>query len=41
MMVLGIERSQPDSEMNYPERMARGMLFEFVCGEPGAWLRDQ
>jgi hypothetical protein len=30
-----------DDETDYPERMARTMLIEFVGGEPGEMLRDQ
>jgi hypothetical protein len=30
-----------DDETDYPERMARTMLIEFIGGEPGEMLRDQ
>ncbi len=39
--VLGDEWRGTDEETEYPERMARTMLIEFVGGEPGAMLRDQ
>jgi hypothetical protein len=30
-----------DEETDYPEQMARTLLFEFVGGGPAAQLRDQ
>jgi hypothetical protein len=30
-----------DEETEYPERLARNLLIEFVGGEPAAQLRDQ
>jgi hypothetical protein len=30
-----------DNKTEYPERMARSLLLEFIGGEPGEKLRDQ
>ncbi len=35
------EWSQVEGETEYPERMARNLLIEFIGGEPGDRLRDQ
>lgn len=39
--VLGDDWRRVDGETEYPERMARTMLIDFVGGEPGEMLRDQ
>ncbi len=39
--VMGNDWSGVDEETEYPERMARNLLIEFIGGEPGAMLRDQ
>jgi hypothetical protein len=39
--ILGQEWTGIDEQTDYPERMARDLLIEFVGGEPGAMLRDQ
>ena len=39
--ILGHEWTGVDEQTDYPEQMARDMLFEFVGGEPGKMLRDQ
>jgi len=39
--ILGPEWTGVDEETDYPERMARDLLIEFVGGEPGKMLREQ
>jgi hypothetical protein len=39
--VLGDDWRRCDDETEYPERMARRLLIEFVGGEPGDQLREQ
>jgi len=39
--VLGDDWRGRDEETEYPERLARNLLIEFVGGEPAAQLRDQ
>ena len=40
-VVLGDDWRGRDEETEYPERLARNLLIEFVGGEPAAQLRDQ
>jgi hypothetical protein len=40
-VIMGDEWSRVEKETDYPERMARNLLIEFVGGEPGDRLRDQ
>jgi hypothetical protein len=39
--ILGDDWRGTDDETDYPEQMARGLLIEFVGGEPGKMLSDQ
>lgn len=39
--IMGDDWRYADEQTEYPERMARALLLEFVGGEPGASLRDQ
>jgi hypothetical protein len=39
--ILGDDWQKVDNETEYPERMARNLLLEFVGGGPGEELRDQ
>jgi hypothetical protein len=39
--VMGSEWTGVDEETEYPERMARNLLIDFIGGEPGEMLRGQ
>jgi hypothetical protein len=39
--ILGQGWTAIDEQTDYPERMARDLLIEFVGGEPGRMLREQ
>jgi hypothetical protein len=39
--ILGDDWRRTDEETDYPERMARTLLLEFIGGKPGEMLRDQ
>jgi hypothetical protein len=39
--ILGDDWRRADEETEYPERMARSLLIEFIGGEPGEMLRGQ
>ena len=39
--VLGDDWRRTDEQTDYPERMARTMLIEFISAEPGEMLRGQ
>jgi hypothetical protein len=39
--VMGDGWTSVDEKTDYPERMARSLLIEFIGGEPGEQMRDQ
>jgi hypothetical protein len=39
--IMGSDWTGVDEETDYPERMARNLLIEFIGGEPGEMLRGQ
>jgi hypothetical protein len=39
--VMGDDWLRIDKDTDYPERMARSLLIEFIGGEPGQQLRGQ